>query len=129
MLIAQQPLELPAINQNPSGLGGYASNIDTSSTTARIVSNIIGFLTIIAGLWFLTNFILGAVTWISAGGDKGKQQQAKDKLTNAVIGLAIVVGAYAISGLLGSILGLDFLNIGKALNVISPGGGSPAPAP
>lgn len=121
-------LQLPGLNRDPSGLGGYAAVTNPATTIAKIVSNIVGFLTIIAGLWFLTNFILGAVTWISAGGDKGKQTQAKDKLTNAVIGLAIVVGAYSISALLGSILGIDFLNIQGALNLINPGGPVSPPA-
>jgi hypothetical protein len=113
-------LQLPAINQDPKGLGGYAAVTDSSTTLATILSNILGFLTVLGGIWFLTNFILAAVSWISAGGDKGKVQQAKDKLTNAVIGLALIVGAYAISGLLGSILGIDFLNLKGALGIITP---------
>lgn len=119
MLLAQKSITLPPINQG-GGLGGYSEVTDTGITTANIISSIIGFLTIVAGLWFMIQFILGAVSWISAGGDKGKVQQAKDKITQAVIGLAIVVAAYAIAGLIGNILGLDFLNIGGALNLIDP---------
>ena len=128
-LIAQAATKtLPAIvgewpNDFGKGLGGFANRIALSNyqaTTANIISMILGFLTIVAGLWFMIQFILGAVTWISAGGDKGKTTQAKDKITQAVVGLAIVVGAYAIAGLIGTILGLDFLNIGAALKNITP---------
>ncbi len=120
VLIAQVK-ELPKINQG-GGLGAFSNfTLGTfSQTVATIIGNIIGFLTIVAGLWFTINFILGAVSWISAGGDKGKVKEAKDKITQAVIGLAIVVAAYTIAGLLGKILGLDFLNIGAALRLISP---------
>lgn len=121
-LISQRSITLPPINQNPAGLGGFATITTPGDTLATIISMILGFLTIVAGLWFMTNFILGAVSWISAGGDKGKAQQARDKLTNSVIGLAIVVAAYTIAGLVGSILGLNFLNLGAALSVLKPTG-------
>ena len=117
ILIAERML-LPEIGGE--GLGGFSNITDPGITAATIISNVIGFLTIVAGLWFLIQFMLAAVSWISAGGDKGKVTQAKDKLTQAVIGLAIVVAAYAIAGLVGSVLGLDFLNIGGALKLITP---------
>ncbi len=113
--------KLGRINEG-EGLGGYSkfNTLNFQNTLATILSNVIGFLTIVAGLWFMIQFILGAVSWISAGGDKGKTTQAKDKLTQSVIGLAIVVGAYAIAGLVGAIVGIDFLNIAGALSVIKP---------
>lgn len=123
VLLAQKSIPLPPINRDSTGLGGYANLTQINNyknTLATILSNVIGFLTIVAGLWFMIQFILGAVSWISAGGDKGKTTQAKDKLTQSVIGLAIVIGAYAISGLVGAILGIDFLNIAGALSVIKP---------
>ena len=88
-----------------------------------LIGGIIGFLTTLAALWFGFNFIMAGFQWISAGGDKGKVKEAKDKITQSVIGLAIVVAAYTIAGILGNILGLHFLNIGDALKLISPGGG------
>lgn len=100
------------------GLGGYTKA--SSTTVASIISKTLGFLTIIAGLWFIVQFVLAAVTWISAGGDKGKTTQAKEKITNAIIGLAVVVAAYAITALISSILGLNFLNIESALNALKP---------
>jgi hypothetical protein len=125
-LIGQATHQFPAIVGNEGkGLGGFANLIggqldNPGKTTATIISNIIGFLTIVAGLWFLIQFMLGAVTWISAGGDKGKVKEAKDKITQSVIGLAIVVAAYAIAGLVSNILGLNFLDIGGALKLITP---------
>lgn len=119
------PLQGSMVGEEVKGLGGFASWEQIANypkTIATIISNIVGFLTIVAGLWFLIQFMLGAVSWISAGGDKGKVKEAKDKITQSVIGLAIVVAAYAIAGLVGRILGLNFLDIGTALNLINPGG-------
>lgn len=120
------PQAQAAVNPLPSiggpGLGAF-TNVqggNNPNVVSAIVSNILGFLTIVAGLWFLVQFILGAVSWISSGGDKGKVTQAKDKLTQSVIGLAIVVAAYGVAALLGAILGLDFLNIAGSLSKITP---------
>ena len=76
----------------------------------KVISNIIGFLTIIAGLWFVFQFVLGAIGWLSAGGDKVKVEAAQKKLTQGIIGLVIVVAAIFLVDLIGTILGLNVLS-------------------
>ncbi len=79
----------------------------------KVISNIIAILTISAGLWFILQFILGAWSWLSAGSDKASLENAQKKLTNSVIGLAIVVAAIFLIDLIGRLLGLDILRPGK----------------
>ena len=80
-----------------------------------LISGIIGFLTVMAALWFLIRFILAGFTWISAGGDKTRLEDARGRIYNALIGLLIVVGAWVIAGVVGSIVGIDILNPGQIL--------------
>lgn len=80
-----------------------------------ILSKIIGFLTIVASLWFVIQVIIGGYQWISSGGDKHGVEQARDKMTWAFVGLLVVVLGWVIAGLLGKILGLDILNPGSIL--------------
>ena len=87
---------------------------------ADIISNILGILTIFAGIWFLFQAIMAGYSYLSAGGDKARIENAWRKLTNALIGLAIVVAAYGLLALLGTFLGVDFLNVGKVIETISP---------
>lgn len=104
--------------QNPTGLGqiggpglGPLANIKTGlealTQLASVISLIIGVLTIIAGIYFMIQFLLGGLNWIGASGDKGKLQSAQDRMSQAIIGLIIVVAAYAVVSIIGKILGIE----------------------
>ena len=59
----------------------------------RVINWVLGLLGIILTLLILYAGFL----WFSAGGNEEKVTKAKGILTNAIIGLVIVMGAYAIS--------------------------------
>lgn len=80
-----------------------------------IISSIISTMSVIGGLAFVIFFFLGALKWISAGGDKGKVQEAQSQMTNGVIGLVALTAGYFIVGIVGGVLGLDILNPIKIL--------------
>ncbi len=88
------------------------------STLNKGISTLVGFLTIVAALYFLFQFIIGGYQWIAAGGDKNETTAARDKITNSIIGLMIIVIATAIVGIVGKLLGLDILNPGEILQNI-----------
>lgn len=83
-----------------------------------IISKILGFLTIVGSLWFMLQFVLGAFSWINAGGNKEALKKAQDKILHAVIGLVILVAAYALISVIGSLVGLNILNPGETLNLL-----------
>lgn len=91
------------------GIGGFVDLFN------RVMSIIIGFLTIIAGLWFLLQFFFGAFAWLTAGSDKTALENAQKKITNSIIGLVVVVAAIFIIEIIGNIMGLDILRPGKFL--------------
>jgi hypothetical protein len=76
--------------------GGYKS--DTSETTALYMIGIVieTFLGIL-GVIFLVLMILAGYNWMTAHGDEQKVTKAKDTIRQAIIGLIVVLGAYAIS--------------------------------
>lgn len=74
------------------------------------ISKMVGMLTAVAGIAFLLYFLIGALSWITAGGDKGKTDSAQKQMTNAAIGLIAVVVAYFIAAIISFVLGIDFLN-------------------
>lgn len=53
--------------------------------------------------------VLGGVLWITAGGDKGKVEQARERITQGIIGLAILAVSWAIALLVQRFLGLNIL--------------------
>ena len=83
-----------------------------------VISAILGFLTVLAALWFLLQFIFAGYSWISSGGDKNAATAAWQKITNSVIGLIIVVAAWIIVAVLGELLGIQILNPGAILQKI-----------
>jgi hypothetical protein len=58
----------------------------------KLVSIFLGLL----GTIFIVLFIAAGYHWMMAGGDSAKIDKAKDEMWRAVIGLLIIVGAYAI---------------------------------
>lgn len=100
-----------------SGLGplGIIPKTQTAAVDMfnQVLSNLIGFLTVIAGLWFIFQFILGAIAWLSAGGDQNKVKAAQEKITQAVIGLVVVVAAIFLIDFIGLLLGLEILSPGN----------------
>lgn len=65
---------------------------------------------IVAGLAALAFLIIGGLQYITSGGDKLAASSARDKITFAIIGLAIVVGAYAIAKVLEVVFGVSIVS-------------------
>ena len=93
---------------------------DVLNTGQGLISFAITTLTIFAGILFLYQFIRGALGWITAGGDQKKISDARDQITQGVIGMVIIVAAYAIIGVISSVLGLDLLNPFQQIKNILP---------
>lgn len=66
---------------------------------------------VVGGLAFLVYAIMGALNWITAGGDAKKVEAAQKHFTNGAIGLILLVGTYAIVAFLQDILGISILDI------------------
>lgn len=86
----------------------------------RQLSNIIGFITILGGLFFLIYFLIAAFEWLRSGTDKGGADKAKNRMTNAAIGLLIMVISLGIAGIVGGVFGIDILNIGTVFQTLIP---------
>jgi len=84
------------------------------------ISRLIGILTIVAGIWFIFNFVAGAISFMTAGGSEDGVKKATAKITQSLIGLVVVVAAYAIISLLGALLGFEILNPQDIINKIGP---------
>ncbi len=66
------------------------------------VGNIIGIVLSFVGVIFLILTIYAGVLWMTAQGNDTQVAKAKDMLTNGIIGLVIVLAAYAITSFIGT---------------------------
>lgn len=123
-------VELPPIG-GEEGFGPFGNivnesaegSVETAGTSFNlIISNVIGIITIIGGIWFIFTFILGAFSFLTAGGDKAKMEEASKKITQGVIGIVVLAGAYALISLIGTILGYNILNPLETILRLSPQG-------
>lgn len=76
----------------------------------KVISVIVGIITLIAFIYFIFLFFTAALSWVTAGGDQKRIESAGNKITNGIIGMIIVVSAIFIIDLLGKILGINILN-------------------
>lgn len=81
-----------AINVDDQVKSRVAINQDLGTFVSRSFSAVI----LVAGLATFMYLIYGGIQWIMAGGDKGKLEEARNKITQAIVGLGIVASAWAI---------------------------------
>ncbi|TRZ49581.1 hypothetical protein D4S03_08095 [bacterium] len=87
----------------------------TQTQLGSILSTIVTTLSVVGGLAFVIFFTLGGLKWLTAGGDKTKVSEAQTQMTQGVIGLVAIVAGLFVVGIVGGVLGIDFLNPFKTL--------------
>ena len=92
--------------KNAAAGAGYNETATTEGVASLIISTILSFL----GVIFLVLAIYGGYIWMIARGNEQEVEKAKSIVQNSVIGLIIVVGAYAISWYVINVLGGVALN-------------------
>lgn len=101
-----------------TGVGKFqdaATITDPKTSFGTLITSLITTITVVGGLAFLIYFIVGGLKWITAGGDKAKVTEAQTQITQALVGLIIIVVSYFLVGIIGSVLGLNILNPFKIL--------------
>jgi len=66
------------------------------------IGSIIGIALSFIGVIFLILMIYAGISWMTASGNQEKVTKAKDLIINAIIGLIIVLAAYAITSFIGN---------------------------
>ena len=65
---------------------------------------------LVAGLMVFAFLLIAGIQFISSGGDKVQAQAAKDKITAAILGLVIIVAAYAIAMIIEKVFGIRIVS-------------------
>lgn len=66
---------------------------------------------IIGAVIFFFMLLLGAIQWIFSGGDKAAVETARGRITNAIIGLVILLSVFAVAIVLETFFGIDILEL------------------
>ena len=96
---------------NPSG-GKFATQ---SAAGNLILTEMIGnFLTValtLASVMVLIYLLWGGFDWLTSGGEKASLENAKNKLSNAIVGIVIIALSVAITLFIGNVLGVSILKL------------------
>ncbi len=94
--------------QNLAKETGESAGIDEGRGLTEIVGGIINVFLGFLGIVFLVLLLYAGFSWMTAQGDETKIKKARDMITNAIVGLIIVVAAFAISNfVLGSLVNVS----------------------
>lgn len=77
----------------------------------ELIQKALNFVMVLGALLVFMYLIWGGIEWITSGGDKGKTEGARNKITAAVIGLIVLAASWAILGLVLNFLGAGDLDI------------------
>jgi hypothetical protein len=106
MLLGSIPILEKLMAQANQGNFAVIQNLDI------YISRIVSLLLIVAGLASFGYLVLGGVSWITAGTDTNKVDEARTRLTNAIIGLAIVAASWAVFLIIDYFFGLGLVSDG-----------------
>jgi hypothetical protein len=92
VVFGQQPIGADDLGMQQAGAIGLGSR-DIRETVGAVIRAFMGLLGIVA----VCIILLGGFKWMTAMGEDTKVQEAKKLITAGVIGLVIILSAYAIA--------------------------------
>jgi len=78
------------------GASGYSTNV-TETTVSAIAGTAVSIFLSILGIIFVALMLYGGYLWMMARGNEEQVTKAKELIQAAIIGLIIIVAAYAVS--------------------------------
>lgn len=94
---------LEGLNATAGQVKAYQNQTKTDAKEAILgrVGGIVGLILSFIGIIFLVLTVYAGFLWMTAQGNSGQVEKAKDLLINAIIGLVIVSAAYSITMFIG----------------------------
>ena len=94
------------------------TTISPINNAVLVVKGIIQFILVIAFVAAFIFLLIGGLRWITAGGDEKAVSSARNMITAALIGLVIVLVAYAIIRLVEIFFGVNIITGGVNVPVV-----------
>jgi len=86
-------------------------NEGPASFFTKFIPPLIGLGFVVGIIIFFFMFVLGAIQWISSGGDKAALEGARGKISNALVGLIVLFLVFAIVTLIEQFFGTNILTL------------------
>jgi len=79
--------------------GGFQPNYN-NETPKNLVENLLNWFFVIAAIVCVAVIVWAGISYATAGGDEEKVEKAKNRLIYGIIGVVLIIGAYAITQLI-----------------------------
>lgn len=101
---------MPGVSYAPVNVGFTIPPFDA------VLTFVIRFFFIVAGIMAILYLLLGAFAWITSGGNKESVDKARDKILNAVIGIILIFVVLALVAVIEQV----FFPAGSGLGITKP---------
>lgn len=99
-----QSIENPVLGpslQSKSGVGFFQD----------LLPRMIGLALVIGVIVFFFIMVTGAIQWITSGGDKTAIEGARGKITNALVGVVLLLSVFALLKIIEDFFGINILSL------------------
>lgn len=95
---------LDGLNSAATQVPAYSTQTKSDAKTMILnrVGGLVGLVLSFVGIIFLLLIVWAGIQWMTAQGNSGQVDKAKDLMVNAIIGLVIVTAAYSITYFIGT---------------------------
>ena len=110
--LAGAPVETHTSITNPAlsiPLQDILLNRGPAAFFQALIPRLVGLAFVIGVLAFFFIMIIGAIQWISSGGDKAAIEGARGKIANALVGVVILFALFALLKVLEDFFGINIL--------------------
>ncbi|MBT7553445.1 hypothetical protein HN670_03175 [bacterium] len=91
------PMQASALTAQQGLQQAAEGNFNTSRNIPQVIALVVNAVLSLLAIIFIVLIVLGGFRWMTSAGNATKIETAKETITNAVIGLVVVLAAYAIS--------------------------------
>ncbi len=98
----------PAIPPSLGTIGKAPAESVGQIVVGEYIGALMGLLFIIAFILTLFYMVLAGIEWLGSGGDKTHLENARNKMTHAIVGLVLVGASWAIMTIVGQFFGFKF---------------------
>jgi hypothetical protein len=88
-------------------IGLQSTDVATFQSLETLFGNTVQALTALVGVAVFVMFVIGGFSFLFSGGDQKKLEKARGTLTNAIIGVVVIVAAYLILLTIKALTGVD----------------------
>ena len=107
------PISERAIEQDLPGTTD-ASAEEPQGAFVSFLGAVLSFTMAIAALLVFMYLLWGALEWITAGGDSSKIESARNKMTQAVVGIIVLSATVAFFMVIQQFLGIEVINFASS---------------